>query len=81
MSSDTLDTTVDTSAKLVRMANQIAGFFDTQPHADKVAETANHLREFWDPRMRDQLQDHLAKGGEGLSPLALAAAKRLAEMA
>ena len=81
MSSDTLDATIDIDAKLVRMANQIAGFFDTQPHADKVAETANHLREFWDPRMRAQLQEYLGKGGDGLSPLALAAAKRLAEMA
>ena len=39
------------------------------------------LREFWDPRMRAQLQAYLGKGGDGLSPLALAAAKRLAEMA
>ena len=71
----------DTHEKLIRMANQIAGFMATQPHADQVAETAAHIRAFWDPRMRAQLAELVAAGGAGLSPLALQAAQRLSETA
>lgn len=70
----------DTDAKLVRMANQIASFFDTQPGQDPVEATARHLVEFWDPRMRAQLASILEQGGEGLGQTALSAAERLARM-
>jgi len=40
---------------LVRMANQIAGFFSAYPHDEAVKETLYHLEHFWDPRMRYQL--------------------------
>jgi formate dehydrogenase subunit delta len=63
--------------KLVAMANQIAAFFATQPHADPAAEVAAHLRAYWDPRMREAIAAHLAAGGEGLSPLAREAVGRL----
>jgi formate dehydrogenase subunit delta len=70
----------DTDAKLVRMANQIAGFFDTQPGKEPVEATARHLLEFWDPRMRAQLAMILDHGGEGLGPTARRAAEQLARM-
>ncbi|MBM1221492.1 formate dehydrogenase subunit delta [Ponticoccus sp. SC2-23] len=70
----------DTDAKLVRMANQIAGFFDTQPGKDAVDATARHLVEFWDPRMRAQLATLVEQGGGGLSETAHRAAERLARM-
>lgn len=63
--------------KLTRMANQIAAFFETQPDADKAARVADHLREFWEPRMLEQLSAHLEAGGEGLSPLALEGSKKV----
>jgi formate dehydrogenase subunit delta len=63
---------------LVRMANQIAGFFHPYPHDEAVSQTKTHLRNFWDPRMRRDLIAHVANGGAGLSPLALEAAKALA---
>jgi formate dehydrogenase subunit delta len=66
-------------AKLVTMANQIATFFASQPHADAVAGVENHIRKFWDPRMRGKIQAHLAQGGDGLSPLAREAIGRLAD--
>ena len=66
-----------TREKIVRMANQIAGFFATQAEATQVNEVADHIRAFWDPAMRAQLARHLAEGGTGLSPLARAAAERL----
>jgi formate dehydrogenase subunit delta len=63
--------------KLVRMANQIATFFKTQPRADASASVANHLRDYWDPRMRAELQAHVQAGGEGLDPVVIAAARQL----
>ncbi len=63
--------------KINRMINQIATFFDTQPESDKAGRVAEHLKEFWEPRMLEQLDAHLKSGGEGLSPLALAGCKRV----
>lgn len=63
--------------KLVRMANQIATFFETQPGEDRAGRVADHLSDFWDPRMREALLEHVDAGGAGLSPLARAAAERL----
>jgi formate dehydrogenase subunit delta len=50
--------------KLTRMANQIAGFFRTQPGADQAERVAQHLKDYWDPRMRAELKAH-AQGHEG----------------
>lgn len=63
--------------KLTRMANQIATFFESQPDEDKAGRVAEHLKEFWEPRMLDQLSSHVNDGGEGLSPLALEGSKRV----
>jgi formate dehydrogenase subunit delta len=63
------------SDTLVRMANQIADFFKIQSEADAVVGTADHIKKFWDPRMRAQMAKHLAHGGEGLQPIALKAAQ------
>lgn len=46
--------------KLIRMANQIAGFFHTQPGRDQAERVAAHLRDFWGPEMRAALK-HEAK--------------------
>jgi formate dehydrogenase subunit delta len=62
---------------LVRMANQIADFFRIQPEAEAVAGTADHIRRFWDPRMRSQMAKHLASGGAGLNPIALEAVQKV----
>ncbi|MGQ3675547.1 formate dehydrogenase subunit delta [Xanthobacter sp. TB0139] len=64
--------------KLVYMANQIATAFAQQPHEQAVKETRTHIRKFWDPRMRAKMAEHVAAGGEGLSPVALEAMKELA---
>ena len=42
-------------ADLVRMANQIAQFFEPYGGEEAVAGVGEHLRNFWDPRMRSQL--------------------------
>jgi len=59
--------------KLIRMANQIAAFFEVQP-GDRAAPIAAHINENWSPPMRAGLLAHVAAGGEGLSPLVLEAA-------
>ena len=52
--------------KLVMMANQIGKFFAPQRQADPAAAIADHLKKFWDPRMRAAIVAHLERGGEGL---------------
>lgn len=61
--------------KMVMMANQIATFFRSQPGADQAERVAAHLKDYWEPRMRQQLRDHVAAGGAGLDPLVLGAAR------
>lgn len=65
------------SSKLVRMANQIATFFSSKPHAEGVAGTAEHINKFWEPRMRRELFEVLDGGGEGLHPLVIEAASQI----
>lgn len=59
--------------KLVRMANQIATFFKSQPGGGAAEHVAAHLNDFWEPRMRAQLIGHIAAGGEGLDPAVIEA--------
>jgi formate dehydrogenase subunit delta len=64
--------------RLVAMANQIAAFFKAYPEAEAVKATQEHIRLYWDPRMRGAFADHLAEtGGAGLDPIALSAARAL----
>ncbi|MFN0042363.1 MAG: formate dehydrogenase subunit delta [Alphaproteobacteria bacterium] len=66
--------------RLVYMANQIANYFKAYPAQEAVDATENHLRQFWDPRMRTQLSACLDEGGgagKELSAIARAAALRL----
>ena len=59
------------SDNLVKMANQIAHYFDSEPdHAKAVQGVRQHLQNFWTPAMRRQLGERLqAEGGEGLDAL------------
>ena len=59
--------------KMIRMANQIATFFKTQPGADAPAKVAAHISDFWEPRMRAQLRDYAAAGGTGLDDIVMKA--------
>lgn len=61
------------SETLIRMANQIAQFFEPYPHDEAVDGVVYHIKSFWDPRMRTDLFDALDKGATGLHPLALEA--------
>ena len=68
-------------SRLVYMANQIATYFRSAPHDEAVAATLDHVTKFWEPRMRRQILEHLrAHQGDGLSEIALAAIRKLAEV-
>ncbi len=62
---------------MVRMANQIAGFFAAYPHDQAVKDTAYHINSFWEPRMRSLLLRHIEGGGEGLDQLVKDAAEKI----
>lgn len=64
--------------KLVYMANQIGTFFKAQGSEDKaIAGVAEHIRKFWDPRMRKSIYAHIDNGGAGLEPHVKAAIEKL----
>jgi formate dehydrogenase subunit delta len=54
--------------RLIYMANQIVKFFASQGHGKAVPGIAEHIRKFWDPRMRSAIVAHLERGGAGLDP-------------
>jgi formate dehydrogenase subunit delta len=54
--------------RLIYMANQIGKFFQSQGHDKAVSGTAEHIKKFWDPRMRRAIFAHLDAGGAGLDP-------------
>lgn len=63
--------------RLVYMANQIGRFFATQGEEEAVTGTMDHLRQFWDPRMREEILAYAEAGGEGLDPNVRAAVMQL----
>jgi formate dehydrogenase subunit delta len=63
---------------LIKMANDISNFFGSDPdHASAVSGMVDHLRKFWEPRMRNAIIAHYQAGGEGLSDLSKDAVKEL----
>jgi formate dehydrogenase subunit delta len=54
-----------TTDKLVKMVNHIVGNLVHEP--DPAATAAEHIQQFWDPRMKKLILDH---DGSGLSPMA-----------
>ena len=57
---------------LVRLANRIGDFFCAYPdHQEALDGVAEHLRKFWEPRMRRQLFVYLdgPQAGAGLNAL------------
>lgn len=55
--------------KLVMMANQIGKFFASQGNQVAVPGIAEHIKKFWEPRMRNAIFAHLDAGGAGIDPL------------
>lgn len=66
---------------IIAMANQIGDFFSPYPEERAVEGLRNHLRTYWDPRMRSALLEHIDAGGEGLSALVIEGARQLRDEA
>ena len=48
---------------LVKMANQIGSFFESMPDPVEAREgIANHIKKFWEPRMRRQFLEAIDGG-------------------
>jgi formate dehydrogenase subunit delta len=54
--------------RLIYMANQIGKFFQILGHDKAVLGIAEHIKRFWDPRMRRAIFAHLDSDGTGLDP-------------
>jgi formate dehydrogenase subunit delta len=65
--------------RLAYMANQIGRFFAHQKEEQAVASINDHLRKFWDPRMRKQIVDELDTAA--LDPRVRRAVERLKDPA
>jgi formate dehydrogenase subunit delta len=54
---------------LIRMANQVGSFFEAMPdRAGALEDAAHHLKNFWEPRMRLALLEHVdAQGTDELN--------------
>jgi formate dehydrogenase subunit delta len=64
--------------RLVRMANDIGNFFKAEPdHAQAVEGVANHIKRFWDPRMRKEILAYAENGGAGMMELVREAVLKL----
>ena len=63
-----------TDAKLARMANEIAKFFQSYPHDQAVRGVHDHIKAFWTPKMRDTLRSLAQVAEAGLHPLVIEAA-------
>ena len=65
-------------ADLIRMANQIAANFHAYADDEAVEAIANHLRQFWEPRMRADLRTAIADGqAKELNPQIVRALSKL----
>jgi formate dehydrogenase subunit delta len=65
--------------KLAYMANQIGRFFAHQPHDKAVTAIEQHLRRFWDPRMRAGIVANQDGDAVRLDPWVREAVERLKE--
>ncbi len=61
------------SRDMIRMANQIGGFFKNYGPEEGRKEIATHINNYWEPRMRRQLLKYVADGGKEIAPEVMAA--------
>jgi formate dehydrogenase subunit delta len=59
--------------KLIMMANQIAANLMHEP--DPVAATTNHIRQYWDPRMKSMISGYDQTGLNTTAAAAVCALK------
>lgn len=56
---------------LIKMANEIGEFWEGEsPRGQAPKDVANHVRRYWEPRMRREIVAHYERGATGLSDIA-----------
>ncbi|WP_176594551.1 formate dehydrogenase subunit delta [Sphingobium sp. EM0848] len=68
---------MSTEDRLIYMANQIARNMAALGEKEAVAMVADHIRDFWDPAMKQRIGALAAARPEALSPVAAAAVERV----
>ncbi|PPR79919.1 MAG: hypothetical protein CFH01_00128 [Alphaproteobacteria bacterium MarineAlpha2_Bin1] len=63
--------------KLVYMVNQISNYFNSYPEEKAIISITNHINQFWDKRMKNEIIFYAKNNGKGLNLSALAAIKNL----
>ena len=63
--------------KIIRMANQIATFFHSQPASEGPGGVATHINKFWEPRMRRRFFEMVDAGAGDFLPLVIAASREI----
>lgn len=66
-----------TTPPQIRLANEIAVQFHHKPVDEAASAIANHIRMFWDPRMRSDLIARATADTADFDPLVLAAVRVL----
>lgn len=69
---------MSTQDRLIYMANQIARNVAALGKDEAIAITADHIRDFWDPAMKQHIVALAGERPEALSPIAAAAVGRIA---
>lgn len=66
-----------TDEKLIRMANQIATFFNSQPEGVRIEGIAGHINKFWEPRMRRRFLQLIEDESTGFQDIVRQAASQI----
>lgn len=62
------------------MANNIGIYFESEPDKElAIAGIEQHLKNFWEPRMRNQIIEYVQQGGTELMDSVAEAVRRLSE--
>jgi len=65
-------------SNIVKMANDIGAFFKSEPDRDLAIQgVEQHIKNFWEPRMRKQIIDYLNQGGGDLMDIVAEAVRKL----
>ncbi|MDD2760819.1 MAG: formate dehydrogenase subunit delta [Methylomonas sp.] len=60
------------------MANNIGSFFKSEPDRELAIQgVEQHIKNFWEPRMRKQIVDYIENGGADLMDIVAEAVKKL----
>lgn len=66
------------NSNLIKMANNIGSFFKSEPDRELAIQgVEQHIKNFWEPRMRKQITEYLDNGGNELMDIVAEAVKKL----